>query len=369
MLISGLRRWLRVWGWLWLCVLLPHAWGQGTTITDSGLLAAIRAALNQPTGPVTQQDLLSLTSLNATNRNVYSTEGLEAASNLRSLYLGYNPISQFAATDGLSNLGLLDLRYCQITNCTIPPSAVQLTNLNLDDNALASFSLPATLTNLQWLNLGDNVLDDYSFVARLTNLVHLDLHNNRLTNLPPLDGLTNLTYLDLSGDSVTDLGFLAGTSSLRTLYLRANHLHDPGFPAGLVGLTSLYLNGNLISRLVLAPGMSNLVFIEVGNNPLISLSLPQASGGLSNLLVNLTNAGVTVYSYPELPVLSQGYRAGDGRFQFTVDGAPGVYEVLRSTNLTNWSVAGGLTNQFGRASFNDLSSTNGVQGFYRAASY
>src|SRR5215510_12132808 len=63
---------------------------QDVVIPDGGLDAAIRDALNKPTGPLTQQDLLTLTSLNATNRSIFSLEGLEAARNLVSLDLREN---------------------------------------------------------------------------------------------------------------------------------------------------------------------------------------------------------------------------------------------------------------------------------------
>src|SRR5690242_20741806 len=49
---------------------------QEVLIPDPGLNAAIRQALQKPNGPLTEQDLLSLTALNATSRGVSSVEGL-----------------------------------------------------------------------------------------------------------------------------------------------------------------------------------------------------------------------------------------------------------------------------------------------------
>lgn len=70
--------------------------GQGASIPDPGLNAAIRAALNRPLGPLTEQDLLSLTNLDASRRNVGSIDGLEAARNLASLDLQINSITNFS---------------------------------------------------------------------------------------------------------------------------------------------------------------------------------------------------------------------------------------------------------------------------------
>src|SRR5262245_3339736 len=69
---------------LYLIVMLAltgifSAFAEEVTIPDPGLNAAIRETLNKPTGPLTQQDLLALTLLNAHDRNIGSVEGLEAA--------------------------------------------------------------------------------------------------------------------------------------------------------------------------------------------------------------------------------------------------------------------------------------------------
>src|SRR5262245_25646645 len=49
---------------------------QEVSIPDPGLNAAIRDALQKPTGPLTVVDLLSLTNLDASDREVSSLEGL-----------------------------------------------------------------------------------------------------------------------------------------------------------------------------------------------------------------------------------------------------------------------------------------------------
>jgi len=51
---------------------------QEVSIPDPGLTAAIRDALNKPSGPLTEQDLLGLTNLDARHRNIGSLQGLEA---------------------------------------------------------------------------------------------------------------------------------------------------------------------------------------------------------------------------------------------------------------------------------------------------
>jgi len=78
-------------------------------IPDNGLNAAIRAALQKPIGSVTADDMLTLTNLNASRREIRSIVGLEAAQNLRSLDLQINQLETFTLPEGLTNLASLNL--------------------------------------------------------------------------------------------------------------------------------------------------------------------------------------------------------------------------------------------------------------------
>ena len=99
------------------------------SIPDPGLNAAIREALQKPTGPLTQQDLLSLTNLNASSRNVRSIDGLEAARNLVSLDLQINHLTNFSLPGALTNLSTLDLSVNPLTNFSLPNGLTNLTSL------------------------------------------------------------------------------------------------------------------------------------------------------------------------------------------------------------------------------------------------
>jgi internalin A len=82
---------------------------QTVSIPDPGLNAAVRSALQKPTDPLTAQDLLSLTNLDASRRNVRSLDGLEAALNLASLNLEINQLTNFSVATQLTNLSVLNL--------------------------------------------------------------------------------------------------------------------------------------------------------------------------------------------------------------------------------------------------------------------
>src|ERR1044072_256098 len=92
-----------------LSSIMPSNWAQEVSIPDPGLKGAILELLQKPAGPLTQEDLLRLTFLNASQRGIQSIEGLEAARNLTALNLTGNQLTSLTLLAGLTNLANLVL--------------------------------------------------------------------------------------------------------------------------------------------------------------------------------------------------------------------------------------------------------------------
>ena len=232
---------------------------QTVSIPDPGLNAAIRAAVQKPSGPLTQQDLLSLTNLDARNRNVSSIVGLEAARNLVSLDLQINRLTNFSLPTQLTNLSVLNLSVNPLTNFFVSNGMTNLASLTLESDGLANLTLPAGLTGLNNLDLENNQLTSFNLPSNLTSLVSLDLGFNAFTNFSLPARLTNLS----------------------TFYFAGNPLTDLALPPGLAGLTELNLSQNLLTRFTLPAGMTNLIELDLSFNQLTNLTLP---GDLRNLI-------------------------------------------------------------------------------------
>src|SRR6266404_3011921 len=149
-----LRTLFRVVQALFLSSFLAPALAQEVSIPDPGLDAAIRAALQKPFGPLTEQDLLSLTNLDASHRSVKTILGLEAARNLVSLELQINRLTNFSLPSELKSLTSLTIEGAGLTGLTLPATLIGLTNLDLEGNNIPSFNLPSNLTSLVTLDLG-----------------------------------------------------------------------------------------------------------------------------------------------------------------------------------------------------------------------
>ncbi len=225
---------------------------QEVSIPDPGLNATIREVLQKPIGPLTEQDLLSLTNLNARSRNVASIDGLEAARNLVALDLQINHLNNFSLPSELTNLVTLDVSSNPLTNIFLPTGLANLTSLTLESDGLTNLTLPADLTRLN----------------------NLDLENNQLTSFDLPSNLTNLIALDLGFNSFTSFSLPAGLTNLATFYFAGNPLTNVALPPGLSGMTELNLSQNLLTSFTLPEGMTNLIELDLFFNQLTNLTLP-----------------------------------------------------------------------------------------------
>ena len=217
------------------------------TIPDTGLQAAIRAALNKPTGDITDQDMLSITTLLAGSKNISNLAGLESAKNLTYLNLRRNRISDLSPLSGLNNLTKLNLYYNQINNLSPLAGLTNLTDLSFPANQISNISPMAGLTNLTLLDIGMNPISDISPIAGLTKLLYLETYFNPIENISALSGLTNLIELAFTGDEVSDISVLSGLTKLTNLYLESNRISNISALSGLINLVNLNLFNNLLS--------------------------------------------------------------------------------------------------------------------------
>ncbi len=318
---------------------------QTVSIPDPGLNAAVREALQKPTGPLTQQDLLNLTVLNAHDRNISSLAGLEAASNLNTLLLHGNQVHSIDLSTWM-NLAALDLGDNSLTNVTLPNGMTNLFSLLLPDNGLTQLTLPADLSRLEELNLNNNDLVSFELPSTLTGLGTLDLGFNALTNFLLPAGLTNLDLLRLSGNSLTNVTVPADLNRLTELYLDENELSSFTLPTGVTNLHVLELFFNQLTNLNLPSDQQNLIELDLDNNQFTSLSLPGSLTGLAFL--HLRSNQLTEFTLPDgLKALSS-LDLGENQLR-TVSLPPGMghLNLLRlsgNTNLTSLVLPVGLTN-------------------------
>ncbi len=159
---------------------------------DKNLEAAIREAINKPSGDILKSNLQNLPFLTASCENIQNIDGLQYFTSLTMLDLAVNQISDISPLAELTNL----------------------TWLSIWSNQISDISPLAELTNLTWLSIWSNQISDISPLAELTNLKTLYFYKNQINNIKVLAGLTNLTELYLSWNQISDISALAGLINL-----------------------------------------------------------------------------------------------------------------------------------------------------------
>ena len=164
-------------------------------IPDPNLRLQILATLGKPRdSTLTMSDMLKLTVLNANSMNIRDLTGLQHATNL--------------------------------------------TTVSLDDNLLTDAAPLAGLPELKTLSLDNNNLSDIGPFALLTEVETLSLNSNRISNVAVLSALTHLKMLSLNNNTVLDVEPLTRLAKLKTLQLRGNPLSYPSLHTHISAIQS-----------------------------------------------------------------------------------------------------------------------------------
>ncbi|NKB69287.1 MAG: hypothetical protein GKR89_19630 [Candidatus Latescibacteria bacterium] len=128
-------------------------------LVDAQLEAAVRAALEKPTGALSAGELSSLTRLDASGRRIAALGGIEQLQKLEVLQLANNQIRDTAPLAGLTRLATLDLGDNQVENLRPLAGLAQLRDLDLSNNSVQDISWLFGLARLQRVDLTGNPLD------------------------------------------------------------------------------------------------------------------------------------------------------------------------------------------------------------------
>ena len=179
-------------------VLITVVTQQNVSIPDVNLRAAVRAAIGKPSGALNNIDLLKLNQLTANFAGIADLTGLEWASNLTSLSLAGNSVSNLSKIQNLPSLRTLTLDSNPLSNLSQLATMTNCVELSLVNDSVSNLTFLNNLTALSLLNLNNNLVADISPISLLTNLNYLFLGQNLLTNISPLLNLTHLTDTDVT---------------------------------------------------------------------------------------------------------------------------------------------------------------------------
>jgi probable HAF family extracellular repeat protein len=201
-----------------------------------------------------------------------------------------------------------------------------------------------------------------------------------LTGLYPYGTSVGLAAVPNAGSSFLQWGnAVSGTNSPLTLLMtNANPTIGAVFTALGAQQYSLALTANGAGGATASPYANHYT----NGQPVTVTATPNAgqdfvgwSGGASGtqnpLVVTMNSNQVITANFTERPTLRvstplEGF--GEDGYRLTLTGEfGGLYEILGSTNLVDWILAGTVTNTYGTVQFTDPAATNLPARFYRAA--
>ncbi|GAA0136117.1 hypothetical protein YSY43_29580 [Paenibacillus sp. YSY-4.3] len=205
---------------------IPSAFAETSLISDKNLEQAIRVELKKPTGPITKEDLQTITSLypDDPEQKINSLTGLEHAVNVKSLMLPGLGISNIGPLKNLHKVTFLALNDNQITQIDPLQELSQLEQLVLDSNNIKKLDALAGLTNLTDLLIGNNQLKDLSPIQSLVKLNWLDISDNQVQSLEPLRDHPELEHLYFENNQIQDISVLTSLPKLKEVSLSNNPL-------------------------------------------------------------------------------------------------------------------------------------------------
>jgi len=199
-------------------------------IPDENLEAALREAIDRPSGDIYSVELEELEAFSFTGIRIDDLTGIEWCTGLTELVLDNTWNDDITLLADLSGLTYLSLRDNRISDITPLANLSNLSVLSLDDNEITDIAPLADLSNIRILSLGDNQITDISPLASLASLNELHLDGNQISDVSPLASLDDLVSVWLHGNGLGDVSPLASLSSLAILVLGPGDVADTSLP-------------------------------------------------------------------------------------------------------------------------------------------
>lgn len=253
---------------------------------DENLESAIREYINKAEGPIYQGDLLNMTELDLTGKEIHNLTGIEYLSNLEKLDLEDNFIEDVSPLSALNSLEWLSLRNNQITDLA------DIHFESIKDLPLVHLSLRHNVIDLD--NDEEIRISDISLLQDFTDLKSLELRDLQITDISPISGLSNLTELDISQNPISDstLNDLKDLLLLESLNIRETGVSNLDVLRRLTNLEYLNIHSNFqLESVAFLSSLSNLQTL-IAENVEMGSEIDVLSGLTKLQKVNLQNTGL-----------------------------------------------------------------------------
>ncbi len=182
---------------------------------DKLLEADVRKKLQKADGPIHENDLKTIKSINISGGTVDALDPcvFPRLTAMRDLFVGPGTVEDLTP---LANL-------------------VQMRSLRVSVSHVADLTPLEKLGYMDRIDLGRTPVHDITTLGKLANLTEVQLDDTLVTDISPLASCTKLQKVSLQRTGVSDLTPLRGATGLKFLYIQGTQVHDLTPLSGLVG--------------------------------------------------------------------------------------------------------------------------------------
>jgi Leucine-rich repeat (LRR) protein len=250
-----------------------------------------------------QKDWFSLQTTNDIDKRISTIVPLGGLTNLRTLVLQNNLITDLRPLSGMSKLTNLSISANQVSDLIPLKNLLSLEELSLGGNPVDSLRVLEELPNLRELNLTPDQLPKFEECKSLPRLAALDVYGDQriphfknwpempalkllkayaAQNLDGLERFTSLETLKLSVGTYSDLNPLRNLKALNHLELIASQPLTAEPLAKLHALRSLIIHCPKVEGLTALAGLPVLRKLDLGKSACNRLQLEAIQSGLGS---------------------------------------------------------------------------------------
>lgn len=244
---------------------------------DPSLEAQIRFDLKKQNGELTNVDLLSIDSLELNwqirfYKKIKSIKGAEKLTNLKSLHLTRQSISDVTALKDLTKLERLDLSInYEIKDISPLENLINLKHLDLLSTQIKNIDKLSGLTNLEYLNILASYTKDISVITNFKKLKTFWFSSSSFKEMSIFKELLNLERLYLAQCQIDDISVFSNHTKLKELQMSVNKIKDISPLINNKNMEGLSLHENEIEDITVLEHFEKLKGLDLSNNKITNI--------------------------------------------------------------------------------------------------
>lgn len=232
------------------------------------------------------REILSITDLDLSVRDIHDLSGMESFTAVKTLNLSENAITTIDQLQYCINIESLNVSNNNIgNNNTAIEKMPKLTDLYLANTRMTNINSIETLIDywtskkkftLTTLDISGNGFtnNDIKRISEITSLIQLNISNNKLDNIDTFEPLkSKISVLNVSQNQIQDISVLLKFTNLTSLNLSNNKIEDISPVSGIGTITDLRFTGNKVKDISsLSSLVGSLTILNMDGNKIEDVS-------------------------------------------------------------------------------------------------